>query len=109
MPMRLLVLLFSVAMPVVAWLSQRGVFGPDNGTVSGQYPTLLVAAGYAFAIWGLIFAFDLAYGLWQATGARRDDTTLSRIAWPICASDRPIRRARRTSRACRRCSSAYCR
>lgn len=78
--MRLLVLLSAIAMPVVAWLSQRGVFGPDNGTVSGQYPTLLVAAGYAFAIWGLIFAFDLAYGLWQATGARRDDTTLSRIA-----------------------------
>jgi hypothetical protein len=48
MPMRLLVLLFSIAMPVVAWFSQRGVFGPDNGTVSGQYPTLLVAAGYAF-------------------------------------------------------------
>ena len=80
MPMRLLVLLFSIAMPVVAWLSQRGVFGPDNGTVSGQYPTLLVAAGYAFAIWGLIFAFDLVHGIWQATGERRNDATLSRIA-----------------------------
>ena len=78
--MRLLVLLFSIGMPVVAWLSQRGVFGPDNGTVSGQYPTLLVAAGYAFAIWGLIFAFDLVHGIWQATGERRHDATLSRIA-----------------------------
>ena len=28
--MRLLVLLSAIAMPVVAWLSQRGVFGPDN-------------------------------------------------------------------------------
>ena len=80
MPMRLLVLLFSIAMPLVAWFSQRGVFGPDNGTVSGQYPTLLVAAGYAFAIWGLIFAFDLVHGIWQATGERRYDATLSRIA-----------------------------
>ncbi len=80
MPMRLLVLLFSIAMPVVAWFSQRGVFGPDNGTVSGQYPTLLVAAGYAFAIWGLIFVFDLVHGVWQATGERRNDATLSRIA-----------------------------
>ena len=26
--MRLLVLLSAIAMPVVAWLSQRGVFGP---------------------------------------------------------------------------------
>ena len=80
MPMRLLVLLFSIAMPLVAWFSQRGVFGPDNGTVSGQYPTLLVAAGYAFAIWGLIFAFDLVHGIWQPTGDRRQDKTLSRIA-----------------------------
>ena len=78
--MRLLVLLGSIAMPVVAYLSQRGVFGPDNGAVSDQYPTLVVAAGYAFAIWGVIFLFDVLYGLWQATGERRGDPTLGRIA-----------------------------
>ena len=78
--MRLLVLLSSIAMPVVAYLSQRGVFGPDNGAVSDQYPTLVVAAGYAFAIWGVIFLFDLLYGIWQATGERRRDPTLDRIA-----------------------------
>ena len=78
--MRLLVLLLSLAMPLVAWLSQRGIFGPDNGVISNQYPTLLVAAGYAFAIWGVIFALDVAYGAWQATGFRRQDTTLARIA-----------------------------
>ncbi|QSX78854.1 hypothetical protein [Agrilutibacter solisilvae] len=78
--MRLLVVLSSLAMPAVAWLSQRGVFGPDNGTVSDRYPTLLVAAGYAFAIWGLIFLLDVAYGIWQATGARRRDPALDRVA-----------------------------
>lgn len=78
--MRLLVLLFSIAMPLVSWFSQRGAFGPDNGTVSGQYPTLLVAAGYTFAIWGVIFLFDVIYGAWQATGERRHDETLGRIA-----------------------------
>lgn len=78
--MRLLVLLCSLAMPVVAWLSQRGTFGPTNAAVSAQYPTLLLAAGYAFAIWGLIFVFDVLYGVWQATGERRRDATLSRIA-----------------------------
>ena len=57
--MRLLVLLAAIAMPVVAWLSNSGHFGPDNGTISDLYPTLLVAAGYAFAIWGLIFLLDL--------------------------------------------------
>ena len=78
--MRLLVLLTAIAMPVVAWLSNRGTFGPDNGTMSDRYPTLLVAAGYAFAIWGLIFLLDLVYAVWQATGERRRDDTMRRIA-----------------------------
>ena len=78
--MRVLVLLFALAMPVVSWWSQSGAFGPDNGTVSDRYPTLLVAAGYAFSIWGLIFLLDLVYAAWQATGRRRDDALLGRIA-----------------------------
>jgi hypothetical protein len=78
--MRLIVLLAALAMPLVAWLSNNGVFGPDNGTVSADYPTLLVAAGYAFTIWGLIFLLDLGYAGWQASGVRRTDPTLRRIA-----------------------------
>ena len=78
--MRLLVLLAAIAMPVVAWLTNSGTFGPDNGTMSDRYPTLLVAAGYAFAIWGLIFLLDLAYAGWQLTGTRKSDDTLTRIA-----------------------------
>src|SRR3546814_11196723 len=78
--MRLLVLLTALAMPVVAWLSNTGAFGPDNGTISDRYPTLLVAAGYAFSIWGLIFLLDAAYAIWQRTGERRRDATLDRVA-----------------------------
>jgi hypothetical protein len=78
--MRLVALLCAIAMPIVAWLSQRGMFGPTNAAVSAEYPTLLIASGYAFAIWGLIFLFDVLYGLWQATGERRGDATLDRIA-----------------------------
>ena len=77
---RLLVLLAAIAMPLVAWLTNTGTFGPDNGTMSDRYPTLLVAAGYAFAIWGLIFLLDLAYAAWQLTGQRKQDPTLSHIA-----------------------------
>lgn len=82
--MRLLVLLCAIAMPVIAWLSQTGVFGPDQGTISDRYPTLLVAAGYAFSVWGLIFLLDLLYAVWQATGTRRADPLLGRIA-PVAA------------------------
>ena len=77
--MRFILLLCALAMPVVAWFSQRGAFGPDNGTISDQYPTLLVAAGYAFAVWGLIFLFDVVFGIWQLGRGSRDDTSLARI------------------------------
>lgn len=63
--MRYLVALSAVAMPLIAWLSNTGVFGPTNGEISDRYPTLVVAAGYAFAIWGPIFALDLLYGIRQ--------------------------------------------
>lgn len=77
--MRYVVLLGSLAMPIVAWFAQRQAFGPDNGTISAQYPTLIVAAGYAFAIWGPIFLLNVAFGVWQAFPARADDPDLRRI------------------------------
>jgi hypothetical protein len=79
MPSRIAVLLCASAMPIVAWFSQRGFFGPDNGTISNQYPTLIVAAGYAFAIWGLIFLLDVLFGIWQTLPANADDPMLQRI------------------------------
>ncbi len=80
--MRLIVLLMSLAMPLVAWLSNQGTFGPDNAELSGRYPTLLVAAGYAFAIWGLIFLLDIAFGIWQLSSRRRADGAVARIRLP---------------------------
>ncbi len=77
------VLLFAIAMPVVAWFSQRGAFGPDNGTISDRYPTLIVAAGYAFSIWGLIFLLDLVFGAWQLS--RHADRVAIRRIRPVIA------------------------
>lgn len=77
--MRLLVLLMALAMPIISFLNQRQAFGPDNGQVSDQYPTLLVAAGYAFSIWGLIFLWDLVFAVWQLRARHRDDATLARV------------------------------
>lgn len=83
--MRLLVLLFALLMPLVAWMNQQGIFGPTNGEISDRYPTLVVAAGYAFAIWGLIFLLDVAYALWQLTGTRRRERALTLAAMPAAA------------------------
>lgn len=77
--MKVLVLVFSFAMPVVAWFAQRGAFGPDNGTISAQYPTLIVAAGYAFSIWGVIFLLDAVFGIWQLLPDQAADPVLRRI------------------------------
>ena len=76
---RLPVLIAAALMPAVAWFSQAGYFGPDNGEISDRYPTLLVAAGYAFSIWGLIFLLDLAFAAWQLGARRREDDTLLRV------------------------------
>lgn len=73
--MRWLPVLSALLMPLIAWQSNAGAFGPTNGEISGRYPTLLIAAGYAFSIWGLIFALDIAFGVWQW---RRDAPWLRR-------------------------------
>ncbi len=80
--MRLLLLLLSLAMPAVAWLSQQEAFGPTNGALSDRYPTLVVAAGYAFAIWGLIFLLNVAFGVWQFSSRRRPDGVLPALRLP---------------------------
>jgi hypothetical protein len=80
--MRYALVLAALAMPVIAFLSQRDVFGPDNGTISAQYPTLLVAAGYAFSIWGLIFLLDGIVALRLAMRARTD-AGVARLHGPL--------------------------
>lgn len=76
--MRFLVLALALAMPLVGWLSNAGLLGPTNGEISDRYPTLIVAAGYAFAIWGPIFLLDVLFGIVQA-GVRTPDARLWRI------------------------------
>ena len=54
---------------------------PQVGSVSDRYPTYVVPAGYAFSIWGLIFALSLAYAVWQALPAQRANPLLRRVGW----------------------------
>lgn len=76
--MRFLVLALALAMPLVGWLSNTGLLGPTNGEISDRHPTLIVAAGCAFAIWGPIFLLDVVFGIAQA-GVRAPDARLQRI------------------------------
>ena len=53
--------------------------GEDVGSVSRRVEPMLSAAGWAFSIWGVIFLWTLAFGIWQALPAQRDNAVLRRI------------------------------
>lgn len=55
-------------------LSQRDFAADGNST--------LRAAGYAFSIWGLIYAGLVAHAIWQALPANRDNAFARATGWP---------------------------
>jgi len=61
-------------------------FIPMNGVTVrdsvGDNPDIaLNAAGYAFAIWGLIFGWQIAYAVYQALPSQRESPVLRRVGW----------------------------
>lgn len=59
---------------------------PQVGSVSDRYPTYVVPAGYAFSIWGLIFALSIAYAVWQMLPGQRENPLLRRVGWLTAAA-----------------------
>lgn len=59
---------------VLVQLQPQGV-----GDVSRQHETLLMAAGWAFAIWGPLFLLQLGYAVFQALPSQRMNPALRRI------------------------------
>lgn len=53
-----------VAINALSSLPSR-VFGQTNADVSNAFPTAFTPAGYAFSIWGVIYALNAAFVLWQ--------------------------------------------
>jgi hypothetical protein len=48
-------------------------FLPDNAELSAKYQTLITPAGYAFAIWGIIFTAELVWTIVQVLPSYRSD------------------------------------
>lgn len=46
---------------------------PDNGELSAKYQTLVTPAGYAFAIWGIIFLAQLIWTIVQLTSSYKSN------------------------------------
>jgi len=60
--------------------------GLDTGQISDSFDVLFVPAGYVFAIWGLIYIGLIAYGIFQALPAQRENPRLRRIFLPFTIS-----------------------
>ena len=62
-----LVILATIGMIIFNYLSATGIMGGvDTRVISDRYPTSITPAGYAFAIWGLIYFGMLIFSIYQA-------------------------------------------
>lgn len=56
------------------------------GEIATRFPSLVIPAGYAFAIWGPIFLLGLIYAAYQMAPSRREDPLLRRVGWPLAGA-----------------------
>jgi len=56
------------------------------GEIATRFPSLVIPAGYAFAIWGRIFLLGLVYAAYQMLPSRREDPLLRRVGWPLAGA-----------------------
>lgn len=75
--------LFSIiTLIVMNYLSNMAAFGgKTNKEISDKYHTLITPAGYAFAIWGIIFLGLLAFGIYQGLASQRANPRFRAIGW----------------------------
>lgn len=57
--------------------------GQTTGEISDRFDVFFVPAGYVFSIWGLIYLGLLAYAVYQALPAQRENPRLKAIAAPF--------------------------
>jgi len=62
-----------------------GALVPVADLVTGV-PSLVIPAGYAFAIWGPIFLLGLVYAAYQMLPSRREDPLLRWVGWPLAGA-----------------------
>lgn len=55
--------------------------GLQTGQISDTFPVYFVPAGYVFSIWGVIYLGLLAYAIYQALPAQRENARVQGIAW----------------------------
>ncbi len=81
-----------VVVAVVLTLAVNGLAGTTviNGKTTGQVsdgiPALFTPAGYVFSIWGVIYLGLIAFAIYQALPAQRENQRLRSIGYPFALS-----------------------
>ena len=57
--------------------------GLSTGEISDRFESYFVPAGYVFSIWGLIYLGLLAFNVYQALPAQRNNPRLVKIGWAV--------------------------
>lgn len=66
-----LVLVATIGMIVFNYYAATGILGGvDTGAISDKYPTVITPAGYAFAIWSVIYLGCVAFSIYQILPAQ---------------------------------------
>jgi hypothetical protein len=77
----------SVVVSILATIVVNGlanalpINGMNTGEISDRFNVYFVPAGYVFSIWGLIYLGLIAYAIYQALPAQRDNPRLRITGW----------------------------
>ena len=80
------VAVLAVLQVVVAGFGGRGAAGEPVGDVARSFPTPVLPAGWAFAIWGPIYLAFLGYAVYQVLPAQRGRPVHRATGWWLAAS-----------------------
>ena len=76
-----------VAVLVVNWLANSlPLNGKTSGEISNQFDVYFVPANYVFSIWGLIYLGLIAFAVFQALPAQRENPRLRRVGYLVRAA-----------------------
>jgi hypothetical protein len=79
---QVMVVIATIATLVVNYLANSlPLNGQTTASISDRFQVYFVPAGYVFAIWGVIYLGLLAYTVFQALPAQRENPALRRTGW----------------------------
>ena len=78
---RAAILIFAILQIVATMLPSIGI-GEAIGDRSNEARTAITPAGWAFSIWGPLFAGCVAYAVYQLLPSQKNNQLLARIGWP---------------------------